>query len=416
MEIRTLKNKDIEELTSIASELLIEESEKLSKQELIFEIMRAKSKMGGELIVEGVLEVLPDGFGFLRSSENNYITSPDDLYVSPSQIKRFRLRKGHILTGEVRPPKNSEKNFALVKIHTVNGEPPDEARIKTYFDNLTPLHPEERINLETSNGDLSTRVMDLLTPIGKGQRGMIVSPPKAGKTMLLQKLANSITENHSEIILMVLLIDERPEEVTDMRRSVDGEVIYSTFDEPATNHVKVADMTIEKARRLVEYGNDVVILLDSLTRLARAHNIVVPSSGKLLSGGVDANALDKPKRFFGSARNIEEGGSLTIIATALIETGSRMDEVIFEEFKGTGNLEMVLERKLLEKRLFPAIDINKSSTRKEELLLDEDELQKVWLLRKVLAPMSTVEAVEVLLDKMKKTRNNEEFLAMMTEL
>ena len=369
------------------------------------------AEKAGLIFSEGVLECLPDGFGFLRAPEYNYLPGPDDVYVSPSQIRRFDLRTGDTISGQIRPPKEGERYFALIKVDAINFEPPEEARTRIFFDNLTPLYPNQRIRLETTRDNYSGRIMDLLTPIGKGQRGLIVAPPRTGKTMLLQSIANSITTNHPEIILIVLLIDERPEEVTDMQRSVKGEVIYSTFDEPASRHVQVAEMVIEKAKRLVEHKRDVVILLDSITRLARAYNTIVPPSGKVLSGGVDANALQRPKRFFGAARNIEEGGSLTIIATALIDTGSRMDDVIFEEFKGTGNMEIHLDRRLVDKRIFPAIDIHKSGTRKEELLQPKEELQRVWVLRKVLAPLSPVEAMELLLDKLSKTRNNAEFLA-----
>ncbi|HYZ85675.1 MAG TPA: transcription termination factor Rho, partial [Bryobacteraceae bacterium] len=363
---------------------------------------------------EGVLECLPDGFGFLRAPEYNYLPGPDDVYVSPSQIRRFDLRTGDTISGQIRPPKEGERYFALIKVDAINFEPPEEARNKIFFDNLTPLYPQNRLKLETLKDNFSGRVMDLLTPIGKGQRGLIVAPPRTGKTMLLQSIANSITHNHSEVSLIVLLIDERPEEVTDMQRSVRGEVISSTFDEPATRHVQVAEMVIEKAKRLVEHKKDVVILLDSITRLARAYNTVVPPSGKVLSGGVDSNALQRPKRFFGAARNIEEGGSLTIVATALVDTGSRMDDVIFEEFKGTGNMEIHLDRKLVDKRVFPAIDINKSGTRKEELLMPREELNRVWVLRKVLNPLSPVESMELLLDKLGRTRSNAEFLASMS--
>jgi len=360
-----------------------------------------------------VLEILPDGFGFLRSPSYNYLPGPDDIYVSPSQIRRFDLHTGDTISGQVRPPKESERYFALLKVEAINFENPDHAKDKILFDNLTPLYPDERLHLETKSGSTSTRIMDLLTPIGKGQRGLIVAPPRTGKTMLLQSIAHSITQNHPETILIVLLIDERPEEVTDMQRSVKGEVVSSTFDEPASRHVQVAEMVIEKAKRLVEHKRDVVILLDSITRLARAYNTIVPPSGKVLSGGVDSNALQKPKRFFGAARNIEEGGSLTIIATALVDTGSRMDEVIFEEFKGTGNLEIHLDRRLVDKRVFPAIDVNRSGTRKEELLLSEHELNRVWVLRKVLNPLSTVDSMELLIDKVNETETNAEFLASM---
>jgi transcription termination factor Rho len=388
----------------------------MRKQELIFKILQAQTEKSGFIFSEGVLETLPDGFGFLRAPDYNYLPGPDDIYVSPSQIRKFDLRTGDTVSGQVRPPKDGERYFALIKVEAVNFEHPDEARNKIFFDNLTPLYPNERLKLETPNGkdNLSARVLDLLTPIGKGQRGLIVAPPRTGKTMLLQTIANSVTANHPEVILIVLLIDERPEEVTDMQRSVNGEVISSTFDEPASRHVQVAEMVIEKAKRLVEHKRDVVILLDSITRLARAYNTIVPPSGKVLSGGVDSNALQRPKRFFGAARNIEEGGSLTIIATALIDTGSRMDDVIFEEFKGTGNMEIGLDRKLVDKRVFPAIDINRSGTRKEELLVPKDELNRIWILRKVLNPLSTVEAMELLLDKMGKNKSNADFLASMS--
>ena len=386
----------------------------MRKQELIFKILQAQTEKSGFIFSEGVLETLPDGFGFLRAPDYNYLPGPDDIYVSPSQIRKFDLRTGDTVSGQVRPPKDGERYFALIKVEAVNFEHPDEARNKIFFDNLTPLYPNERLKLEPAKENLSARVLDLLTPIGKGQRGLIVAPPRTGKTMLLQTIANSITANHPEVILIVLLIDERPEEVTDMQRSVNGEVISSTFDEPASRHVQVAEMVIEKAKRLVEHKRDVVILLDSITRLARAYNTIVPPSGKVLSGGVDSNALQRPKRFFGAARNIEEGGSLTIIATALIDTGSRMDDVIFEEFKGTGNMEIGLDRKLVDKRVFPAIDINRSGTRKEELLVPRDELNRIWILRKVLNPLSTVEAMELLLEKMGKTKSNAEFLASMS--
>ncbi|MBA3913721.1 MAG: transcription termination factor Rho, partial [Acidobacteriales bacterium] len=385
-------------------------------QDLIFKILQAQSEKEGHIFAEGVLEILPDGYGFLRSPDYNYLPGPDDIYVSPSQIRKFDLKTGDTISGQVRPPHEGEKYFALVKIEAVNFESPDEARNKILFDNLTPLYPQERLKLETTRENVSARVMDLLTPLGKGQRGLIVSPPRAGKTMLLQNVANSITTNHPEVVLMVLLIDERPEEVTDMQRSVKGEVISSTFDEPAARHVQVAEMVIEKAKRLVEHKRDVVILLDSITRLARAYNTIVPPSGKVLSGGVDSNALQRPKRFFGSARNIEEGGSLTIIATALIDTGSRMDDVIFEEFKGTGNSEIILERKLVDKRVFPAIDIQRSGTRKEELLIPKEDLSRIWVLRKVLNPLSPVEAMELLIDKLSKTRANQDFLSNMSSL
>jgi transcription termination factor Rho len=416
MTIAELKEKNITELTKIARTLELPGASGLRKQDLIFKILQAQSEKEGHIFAEGVLEILPDGYGFLRSPDYNYLPGPDDIYVSPSQIRKFDLKTGDTISGQVRPPHEGEKYFALVKIEAVNFESPDEARNKILFDNLTPLYPQERLKLETARENISARVMDLLTPLGKGQRGLIVSPPRAGKTMLLQNVANSITTNHPEVVLMVLLIDERPEEVTDMQRSVKGEVISSTFDEPAARHVQVAEMVIEKAKRLVEHKRDVVILLDSITRLARAYNTIVPPSGKVLSGGVDSNALQRPKRFFGSARNIEEGGSLTIIATALIDTGSRMDDVIFEEFKGTGNSEIILERKLVDKRTFPAIDIQRSGTRKEELLIPKDDLQRVWVLRKVLNPLSPVEAMELLIDKLSKTKSNGEFLSNMSSL
>lgn len=415
MDIVELKSKTVSELLKLAEELDIPGCAGLRKQDLIFKILEARTEKNGLIFAEGVLEILPEGYGFLRSPDYNYLPGPDDIYVSPSQIKRFDLRKGDTISGQVRPPKDSERYFALLKIEAVNFENPEVAKHKVLFDNLTPLYPEKRIQLETATEEVSMRIMDLVCPVGKGQRGLIVSPPKAGKTILLQKMANSITANHPEIKLIVLLIDERPEEVTDMKRSVKGEVVSSTFDEPADRHVQVADMVIEKAKRLVEHQQDVVILLDSITRLARAHNAVVPHSGKILSGGVDANALQKPKRFFGAARNIEEGGSLTIMATALIETGSRMDEVIFEEFKGTGNMEIVLDRRLQDRRIFPAMDINRSGTRKEELLLSEDELSKVWILRRFLNEMNSVEAMEFLLDRIRKTKNNTKFLESMKD-
>jgi transcription termination factor Rho len=416
MTIAELKEKNITELTKIARTLELPGASGLRKQDLIFKILQAQSEKEGHIFAEGVLEILPDGYGFLRSPDYNYLPGPDDIYVSPSQIRKFDLKTGDTISGQVRPPHEGEKYFALVKIEAVNFESPDEARNKILFDNLTPLYPQERIKLETARENASARVMDLLTPLGKGQRGLIVSPPRAGKTMLLQNVANSITTNHPEVVLMVLLIDERPEEVTDMQRSVKGEVISSTFDEPAARHVQVAEMVIEKAKRLVEHKRDVVILLDSITRLARAYNTIVPPSGKVLSGGVDSNALQRPKRFFGSARNIEEGGSLTIIATALIDTGSRMDDVIFEEFKGTGNSEIILERKLVDKRVFPAIDIQRSGTRKEELLIPREDLSRIWVLRKVLNPLSPVEAMELLIDKLSKTKSNGEFLSNMSSL
>ncbi len=416
MTIAELKEKNITELTKIARSLELPGASGLRKQDLIFKILQAQSEKEGHIFAEGVLEILPDGYGFLRSPDYNYLPGPDDIYVSPSQIRKFDLKTGDTISGQVRPPHEGEKYFALVKIEAVNFESPDEARNKILFDNLTPLYPQERIKLETVRENISARVMDLLTPLGKGQRGLIVSPPRAGKTMLLQNVANSITANHPEVVLMVLLIDERPEEVTDMQRSVKGEVISSTFDEPAARHVQVAEMVIEKAKRLVEHKRDVVILLDSITRLARAYNTIVPPSGKVLSGGVDSNALQRPKRFFGSARNIEEGGSLTIIATALIDTGSRMDDVIFEEFKGTGNSEIILDRKLVDKRTFPAIDIQRSGTRKEELLIPKEDLQRIWVLRKVLNPLSPVEAMELLIERLAKAASNSEFLAKMSQL
>jgi len=414
MNLRELKEMKINDLMKIAKEFNIEGATAMRKQELIFSILQAQTKKNGLIYGEGVLEILPDGFGFLRAPDYNYFPGPDDIYVSPSQIKRFNLRTGDIVSGQIRPPKENERYFALLKVEHINYEDPEIAKDKIMFDNLTPYYPQEKIKLEREPDNYSMRVMDLLTPIGKGQRGLIVAPPRTGKTMLLQNIANSITRNHKEIILIVLLIDERPEEVTDMQRSVDGEVISSTFDELAQRHVQVAEMVIEKAKRLVEHKKDVVILLDSITRLARAYNTLVPSSGKVLSGGIEASALQKPKRFFGAARNIEEGGSLTIIATALIDTGSRMDEVIFEEFKGTGNMEVNLDRRLSDKRIFPAIDINRSGTRKEELLLSPHELNRVWILRKILSPMNTVEAMEFLLDKMKETKTNAEFLDSMS--
>lgn len=414
MNLKELKEKKISDLTTLAKKYNIESASGMRKQDLIFALLQSQSEQNGLIYGEGVLETLPDGFGFLRAPDYNYLPGPDDIYVSPSQIRRFNLRTGETVSGQIRPPKEGERYFALLKVEKVNYEDPEVARDKILFDNLTPLYPQAKINLETvPKGDLSMRVMDLFTPIGLGQRGLIVSPPRAGKTMLLQKIANAITTNHPDIILLVLLIDERPEEVTDMQRSVKGEVISSTFDEPAQRHVQVSEMVIEKAKRLVEHQKDVVILLDSITRLARAYNTVVPPSGKVLSGGVDSNALHKPKRFFGAARNIEEGGSLTIIATALIETGSRMDEVIFEEFKGTGNMEIVLDRKLGERRIFPAIDLNKSGTRKEELLLTKEELNRIWILRKVLQPLNPVEAMEFLLDKIQSTPSNKSFLQSM---
>ena len=414
VDLAALKEMNITQLNQLAKELGVEGTAGLRKQELIFKVLQGKAEKSGLIFSEGVLETLPEGFGFLRAPEYHYLPGPDDIYVSPSQIRRFDLRTGDTISGQVRPPKEGERYFALIKVEAINLEAPEASRNKIFFDNLTPLYPEGRIRLESTKENLSGRVMDLLTPIGKGQRGLIVSPPRTGKTMLLQSIAKSITANEPEVILIVLLIDERPEEVTDMKRSVKGEVISSTFDEPATRHVQVAEMVIEKAKRLVEHKRDVVILLDSITRLARAYNAIVPPSGKILSGGVDSNALQRPKRFFGAARNMEEGGSLTIVATALIDTGSRMDDVIFEEFKGTGNLEIHLDRKLVDKRIFPAIDINRSGTRKEELLLSKEELNRVWVLRKVLSQLSAVDTMELLLDKMGKTATNAEFLNAMT--
>ena len=414
MDIAELKKMKISELIAMAQEENVPGCSGLRKQELIFRILEDQTEKDGNIFSEGVLEILPDGYGFLRSSDSNYLPGPDDIYISPSQIKRFSLRTGDMVSGQIRPPKDNERFFALIKVEAVNYENPDEAKKKILFDNLTPLYPDERIILESQAKDYSTRIMDMLTPIGKGQRGLIVAQPYTGKTTILQKIANSITKNHPEITMIVLLIDERPEEVTDMERSVRAEVISSTFDEPAERHVQVADMVLEKAKRLVEYGHDVLILLDSITRLARAHNVVIPHSGKILSGGVDSNALHRPKRFFGAARNVEEGGSLTIIATALIDTGSRMDEVIFEEFKGTGNMEIQLNRQLSDRRVFPAIDINKSTTRKEELLQKPGELNRVWVLRKLLNELTMTEAMEFLLGKIRGTRNNKEFLESMS--
>jgi len=413
LNLKALKEKKIGDLALIGKNFNIEGAANMRKQELIFAILQAQTEQNGHIYGEGVLETLPDGFGFLRAPDYNYLPGPDDIYVSPSQIRRFNLRTGDIISGHIRPPKEGERYFALLKVESINFEDPERAREKILFDNLTPLYPNERLKLESNPEDYTTRIVDLLTPIGKGQRGLIVAAPRTGKTMMLQHVAKAIAQNHKEVILIVLLIDERPEEVTDMQRSVDGEVISSTFDEPATRHVQVAEMVIEKAKRLVEHGKDVVILLDSITRLARAYNTVVPPSGKILSGGVDSNALHKPKKFFGAARNIEDGGSLTIIATALIDTGSRMDEVIFEEFKGTGNMEVHLDRRLMDKRVFPAIDINKSGTRKEELLIAREDLNRIWILRKVLSQLSVVEAMEFLLDKMHGTKTNKEFLESM---
>jgi transcription termination factor Rho len=415
MNLKDLKEKKISQLLEMAGSLNIEGASGMRKQELIFALLQTELEKNGQIYGEGVLEILPDGFGFLRAPDFNYLPGPDDIYISPSQIRRFNLRTGDTVSGQIRPPKESERYFALLKVESVNYEDPEVARGKILFDNLTPLYPEEKFNLETDAGNMSTRIMDLLSPLGKGQRGVIVSPPRAGKTIILQGIANSITTNHPEVFLVVLLIDERPEEVTDMQRSVKGEVISSTFDEPAQRHVQVAEMVIEKAKRLVEHKKDVVILLDSITRLARAYNTVVPPSGKVLSGGVDSNALHRPKRFFGAARNIEEGGSLTIVATALIDTGSRMDEVIFEEFKGTGNSELYLDRKLSDRRIFPAIDINRSGTRKEELLLDSNDLNRLWILRKVLQPLNTIDGMEFLFEKIKDTKNNAEFLESMSK-
>ncbi|RJO67522.1 MAG: transcription termination factor Rho [Myxococcales bacterium] len=413
MNLKELKEKNIKELTHLAQNLKIEGASGMRKQELIFSILQHQSAQEGMIYAEGVLETLPDGFGFLRSPDYSYLPGPDDIYVSPSQIRRFNLRTGDTISGQIRPPKENERYYALLKVEKVNFEDPEVARDKILFDNLTPLYPLERINLEWTQKNYSTRILNLLTPLGKGQRCLVVSPPRAGKTVMLQDIANAISTNHPEIILIVLLIDERPEEVTDMERSVRGEVISSTFDEPATRHVQVAEMVIEKAKRLVEHRRHVCILLDSITRLARAYNTVVPPSGKILSGGVDSNALHKPKRFLGAARNIEEGGSLTIIGTALIDTGSRMDEVIFEEFKGTGNSELHLDRRLMEKRIFPCLDINKSATRKEELLMPVEELNKMYIMRKLLHPLSVIDAMEFLLDKITKTASNREFLDSM---
>ncbi|MBU0561214.1 MAG: transcription termination factor Rho [Bacteroidetes bacterium] len=413
MDISELQKKKIVDLHQIAKTYNLADYSELRKQELIFKILEAQTQKDGLTFSKGVLEVLSDGYGFLRSSGYNYLPSPDDIYVSPSQIKRFSLRTGDFVSGQVRPPKEGERFFALLRVEAVSGKDPEAIRERTLFDNLTPLYPTKRLKLESAPGEYSLRVMNLLSPIGKGQRGLIVSPPKTGKTILLQKIANSITRNHPEVKLIMLLIDERPEEVTDMQRSVQAEVISSTFDEPAERHVQVANMVIEKAKRMVESNEDVVILLDSITRLARAHNTVIPHSGRILSGGVDSNALQKPKRFFGSARNTEDGGSLTIIATALIDTGSRMDDVIFEEFKGTGNMELVLDRDLSDRRIFPAINVNRSGTRKEELLMKDEELNKVWILRKILSEFDSIEAMEFLLDKMRGTKGNKEFLDSM---
>jgi len=414
LDLAALKEMGITKLAQVAKALEIPGAASMKKQELVFQILRAQAEKEGLIFSEGVLEILPDGFGFLRAPEYCYLPGPDDIYVSPSQIRKFDLRTGDTISGQIRPPKEDERYFALIKVDAVNFEPPDRSKDKIFFDNLTPLYPQDRIRLETVPDQLSTRIMDLMTPLGKGQRALIVAAPRTGKTMLLQAIANAITTNHPEVVLIVLLIDERPEEVTDMQRSVHGEVISSTFDEPADRHVQVAEMVMEKAKRLVEHKKDVVILLDSITRLARAYNTIVPPSGKVLSGGVDSNALQRPKRFFGAARNIEEGGSLTIIASALVETGSRMDDVIFEEFKGTGNSEIVLDRKLTDKRIFPSIDMNRSGTRKEELLVPKEELNRVWILRKVLSALSPVEAMELLLERLAKTKTSKEFLESMS--
>ena len=414
LDLATLKEMGIAKLAQVARSLQIAGAANMKKQELVFQILRAQAEKEGLIFSEGVLEILPDGFGFLRAPEYNYLPGPDDIYVSPSQIRKFDLRTGDTISGQIRPPKEDERYFALIKVDAVNFEPPDKSKEKVFFDNLTPLYPQDHIRLETASDVLATRVVDLMAPLGKGQRALIVAAPRTGKTMLLQAIANAITANHPEVVLIVLLIDERPEEVTDMQRSVHGEVISSTFDEPADRHVQVAEMVMEKAKRLVEHRKDVVILLDSITRLARAYNTVVPPSGKVLSGGVDSNALQRPKRFFGAARNVEEGGSLTIVASALVETGSRMDDVIFEEFKGTGNAEIVLDRKLTDKRIFPSIDILRSGTRKEELLIAKEELNRAWILRKVLSALSSVEAMELLLDRLSKSKNNKEFLESMS--
>ena len=415
MNLVELKKMRISELTTMAKDFSIEGATGMHKQELIFSLLQAHSDQNGLIYGEGVLEILPDGFGFLRATDSNYLPGPDDIYISPSQIRRFNLRTGDTISGQIRPPKDTERYFALLKVEQVNHEDPEISREKILFDNLTPLYPDERVALETASDNYSSRIMDLMTPLGKGQRGLIVAPPRTGKTMLLQNIANSVTANDPSIYKIVLLIDERPEEVTDMQRSVEAEVISSTFDEQPQRHVQVAEMVIEKAKRLVEHKRDVLILLDSITRLARAYNAVVPPSGKILSGGLDSNALHKPKRFFGAARNIEEGGSLTIIATALVDTGSRMDEVIFEEFKGTGNMEIHLDRKLTDRRVFPSMDINRSGTRKEELLVAEEVLNRIWILRKLLAPLTPVDSMEFLLDKIKGTKNNKAFLESMSE-
>jgi transcription termination factor Rho len=414
MDTAELQSLKIKELTKLAQEMNVQNFAGLKKQELIVTLLEAEAKNDGVLYSRGILEVMGDGYGFLRSPDFNYLPGPDDIYVSPSQIKRFGLRTGHLVAGKIRPPKAKERFYALLKVDMVNEKPPDDVKQSILFDNLTPLHPEEKFNLETDGKNLSTRIMDLISPIGKGQRGLIVAQPKTGKTILLQEIANAIRQNHPKTHMIILLIDERPEEVTDMKRSVDAEVVSSTFDEPPERHVSVADMALQKARRLVEFGEDVVILLDSLTRLARAHNAVIPHSGKILSGGVDSNALKKPKQFFGSARNIEEGGSFTIIATALVDTGSRMDDVIFEEFKGTGNMELVLDRRLSDRRIYPSFDIIRSGTRKEELLLSKKHLGRIWILRKLLNEMKVIEAMEFLRDRMKRTKNNEEFMDTMS--
>jgi transcription termination factor Rho len=413
LNLKVLKEKKISELAQLARDFNVDGSSAMRKQELIFAILQAQTEQNGFIYGEGVLEILPDGFGFLRAPDYNYLPGPDDIYISPSQIRRFNLRTGDVVSGQIRPPKEGERYFALLKVEAINYEEPERAREKILFDNLTPLYPNEHLRLEHNPDEYTTRIIDLVSPIGKGQRGLIVAAPRTGKTVMLQNLAHGITQNHKEVVLIVLLIDERPEEVTDMQRSVQGEVVSSTFDEPATRHVQVAEMVIEKAKRLVEHGKDVVILLDSITRLARAYNSVVPPSGKILSGGVDSNALRGPKKFFGAARNIEDGGSLTIIGTALVDTGSRMDEVIFEEFKGTGNMEVHLDRRLMDKRIFPALDINRSGTRKEELLLSREVLNRVWILRKLLSQLNTVEAMEFLTDKIKGTKDNHEFMESM---
>ena len=415
LDIAALKGLKISELTKVARDLNVNNISGLKKQDLIFKILSTQTEREGLIFSSGVLEILPDGFGFLRSPNYNYLPCPDDIYVSPSQIRRFDLRTGDVVNGQVRPPKEGERYFALLKVEAVNGENPEESKVKSNFDNLTPIYPNQRFVLEVGQKEVSTRIMDLLTPIGKGQRGLIVAPPYSGKTVLLQKIANAITTNSPEVVLIVLLIDERPEEVTDMQRSVRGEVISSTFDEPAERHIQVAEIVLEKAKRQVEHKKDVVILLDSITRLARAYNTIEPHSGRVLTGGLDANALHKPKRFFGSARGIEEGGSLTIIGTCLIDTGSRMDEVIFEEFKGTGNMELTMDRNLFQRRVYPAIDIRRSNTRREELLIANDELQKIWVLRKVLNEMDPVQSMELLIDRLSKTKSNQEFLATLAK-